>query len=142
VSDDFFKQFYQSLVFENTTVGQAQLDADNLFKLKFRGAENLKDISKYDEELPDWGETVQQDAQSNCIHERDHTGPQLPAQPSQISSSPLRHGSHDCQCTAKNKTTLMASVTPKNESATDWIYWIETDSSSGELNLKCSPPLS
>ena len=37
VSDDYFKRFYQSLIFENATVGQAQMDADNLFRLKFKG---------------------------------------------------------------------------------------------------------
>jgi len=141
VSDDFFKQFYQSLVFENATVGQAQLDADNLFKLKFRGAENLKDISKYDEELPNWEETVQQmlnqTAYMNVIIGDPSFRPNLPKSP----ALPYTTKVTAANGTAKNKTTLMASVTPKNESATDWIYWIETDSSSGELNLNAPPAI-
>jgi hypothetical protein len=36
VSDDYFKKFYQALVYENATVGQAQVDADNLFRLKVK----------------------------------------------------------------------------------------------------------
>ena len=43
VSEDFFKRFYQSLVFENATVGEAVLDADNLYHLKFQGAQNIKE---------------------------------------------------------------------------------------------------
>ena len=35
----------------------------------------------------------------------------------------------------ENKSIVKASITPLNESATDWIYWIETDSTSGETNL-------
>ncbi len=42
ISEDFFKRFYQSLVFENATVGEALLDADNLYKLKFKGARESK----------------------------------------------------------------------------------------------------
>jgi len=141
VSDDFFKQFYQSLVFENSTVGQAQLDADNLFKLKFRGAENLKDISKYDEELPDWGETVQQmlnqTAYMNVIIGDPSFRPSLPRSPALPYTTEVKA----VNGTAKNKSTVMASVTPKNESATDWIYWIEADSSSGELNLNAPPAI-
>ncbi|MEI8002989.1 MAG: C25 family cysteine peptidase, partial [Methanothrix sp.] len=49
VSEDFFKRFYQSLVFENATVGEAVLDANNLYRLKFQGAQNIKAISDYDE---------------------------------------------------------------------------------------------
>ena len=58
VSDDYFKRFYQALVYENATVGQAQLDADNLFRLKSRGTENLKDISQYNEDLPNWDTSI------------------------------------------------------------------------------------
>ncbi|VVB67932.1 Uncharacterised protein [uncultured archaeon] len=43
--------------------------------------------------------------------------------------------------TGGNKTLVKASITPKNESATDWIYWIETDTSSGHLNLNAPPAI-
>jgi hypothetical protein len=43
--------------------------------------------------------------------------------------------------TGENKSTVKASITPMNESATDWIYWIETDSTSGELNLNAPPAI-
>ena len=35
----------------------------------------------------------------------------------------------------------MVSITPLNESATDWIYWIEAESSSGDINLDATPAI-
>jgi hypothetical protein len=41
----------------------------------------------------------------------------------------------------KNLTTLKASVIAENESATDWIYWIETDATNGKLALNAPPAI-
>ncbi|VVB72225.1 Peptidase family C25 [uncultured archaeon] len=143
VSDDYFKRFYQALVYENSSVGQAQLEADNLFKLKFRGAENLKAISEYDEALPDWQESVQgmlnQTAYMDVILGDPSFRPGLPLSPSLPYSTRVSFG--NATATGENKTDLTASITPNNESATDWVYWIQSDSSSGELNLNAPPAI-
>jgi len=40
-----------------------------------------------------------------------------------------------------NETKTLVTVIPLNESATDWVYWIQTDSSSGKLNLDAIPAI-
>jgi hypothetical protein len=141
VSDDYFKRFYQALVYENATVGQAQLDADNLFRLKSRGTENLKDISQYNEDLPNWDtsihEMLNQTAYMDVILGDPSFRPYLPISPSLPYATEVKAEN----VSGENKTVLKVSVTPKNESATDWIYWIETDSSNGELNLNAPPAI-
>ena len=98
VSEDFFKRFYQSLVFENATVGEAVLDADNLYRLKFQGAENIKAISDYDEPLPDWdtsvSEMLNQTAYMDVILGDPSFRPALPKN----SNSPLQHRGGNRQC--------------------------------------------
>jgi hypothetical protein len=141
LSDDYFKRFYQAMVFENATVGQAQLDADNLYRLKFRGAENIKNISEYDEKLPAWDESVQemlnQTSYMDVILGDPSFRPALPDKP----SLPYVTVAEAVNATGENKTLVRASITPKNESATDWIYWVETDTSSGHLNLNAPPAI-
>ena len=139
LSDDYFKKFYQSLIFENATVGQAQLDADNLFRLKFKGTQNIKPFSDYDEPLPAWDTSVQemlnQTSYMDVILGDPSFRPNLPKTP----SLPYTTEVSVDNTTDQNKTALTATIVPTNESATDWVYWIQTDSSSGQLNLD-SPP--
>ncbi len=141
LSDDYYKSFYQSLVYENSTVGQAQLDADNLFRLKARGTENLMPNSQYDEVLPDWDisvhEMLNQTSYMNAILGDPSFRPALPVvppRPYSIEMSPENN-------TDTNETGAMVAVIPLNESATDWIYWILADSSSGDLNLDAIPAI-
>jgi hypothetical protein len=141
VSEDFFKKFYQSLVFENATVGQALLDADNLYKLKVKGTQNLKSISDYDEPLPAWDysvkEMLNQTAYMDSMLGDPSFRPNLPKTP----SLPYTTAVKSSNVTSQNKTALTATIFPQNESATDWIYWIQTDSSSGQLNLDAPPAI-
>jgi len=141
VSDDFLKRFYQSLVFENATVGEAALDANNLYRLKFQGAGTIKAISDYDETLPDWdtsvSEMLNQTAYMDVIIGDPSFRPALPKTPSRPYSTVV----DIVNATGENKSIVKASITPINESATDWIYWIETDSTSGKLNLNAPPAI-
>ncbi|MFA6372152.1 MAG: C25 family cysteine peptidase, partial [Methanothrix sp.] len=141
VSEDSSKRFYQSLVFENATVGEAALDADNLIRLKFQGAENIKAISDYDEALPDWdysvSEMLNQTAYMDAMLGDPSFRPALPKTPTYPYSTVVE----TVNATSENKSIVKASITPMNESATDWIYWIETDSTSGELNLNAPPAI-
>ena len=141
VSADSSKRFYQSLVFENATVGEAALDAENLMRLKFQGAEFIKAISDYDEALPEWdasvSEMLNQTAYMDVILGDPSFRPVLQKTPTRPYSTVMEI----TNATGDNKSIVKASITPMNESATDWIYWIETDSSSGELNLNAPPAI-
>jgi len=141
VSEDFSKRFYQSLVFENTTVGEALLDANNLYRLKFQGTQNIKAISDYDEPLPEWdvsvSEMLNQTAYADVMLGDPSFRPALPKTP----ALPYNTEVETVNATSENKSIIKASITPMNESATDWIYWIETDSSSGRLNLNAPPAI-
>ncbi|MDP0971415.1 hypothetical protein Q6294_31220, partial [Klebsiella pneumoniae] len=67
-------------------MGQAQLDADNLFRLKSRGTESLKPNSDYDEVLPAWDisvhEMLNQTSYMNVILGDPSFKPALPKSPS------------------------------------------------------------
>ncbi len=230
LSEDFFKRFYQSLVYENSTVGEAVLDGDNLYHLKFQGAGNIKDISDYDEILPSWDvsvpEMLNQTAYMNVILGDPSFRPAIPKNPSlpyttrtqavdgtgemlmedvedvagsavsgndinRNESEKANESPGDSQSisgnesvkaieslsandslsanyslkaiesvseqglpgssaqekdstgtsSSKGKSYILTSIAVDNESATDWVYWIETDSSSGELNLDASPAI-
>ncbi len=141
VSEDSSKRFYQSLVFENATVGEAALDAENLIRLKLQNAENIKAISDYDEALPEWdtsvSEMLNQTAYMDVILGDPSFRPALQKTPTR----PYNTVVEIVNTTNENKSIVKASITPMNESATDWIYWIETNSASGELNLNAPPAI-
>jgi uncharacterized repeat protein (TIGR01451 family) len=141
LSEDFIKKFYQSLIYENATVGEATLDGDNLYRLKFQGAENIKAVSEYDEKLPDWDESISEMLNQTAYMDmmlgdpsfRPHI-PRSPALPYSVNTSSVN-------VTEENASLLETSITPVNESATDWVYWIETDGSSGSLNINAPPAI-
>ncbi|MBP8624146.1 MAG: hypothetical protein KBI12_04840 [Methanothrix sp.] len=163
LSEDFFKRFYQSLVFENSTVGEAAVDADNLYHLKFQGATGIKDISEYAEILPEWDvsirEMLNQTAYMNVILGDPSFRPAMPRSPPLPYSTSIAAADEEGEpilgnATGNNesiesrageggreKSRILASITANNESATDWVYWVETDSSSGELNLNAPPAI-
>jgi hypothetical protein len=141
LSDDYYKRFYQSLVYGNSTVGQAQLDADNLFRLKSRGTESLKPNSDYDEALPSWDisvhEMLNQTSYMNVILGDPSFRPALPRVPPRPYTTEMSVENNS----DSNETKTLVTVIPLNESATDWVYWIQTDSSSGNLNLDAIPAI-
>jgi len=141
LSEDYFKKFYQAMVFENATVGEAALEADNLYRLKYQGSQNIKDVSEYDEVLPDWdtsiAEMLNQTAYMNGIIGDPSFRPYLPKVPSLPYTTVVQAANK----TASNASEILASITPTNESATDWVYWIETDSNSGSLDLNAPPAI-
>jgi hypothetical protein len=141
LSDDFYKSFYQSLIYKNSTVGEAVVDADNLYRMKNRGAENLRAISEYDESLPEWdtsiAEMLNQTAYMDAILGDPSFRPYLPKE----TSLPYDTEVVQSNATSANTSAVKVTVTPTNESATDWVYWIETDSTSGQLNLNAPPAI-
>jgi hypothetical protein len=136
LSDDYNKRFYQALVYENASVGQAEMEASNLYQLKLKGAEDFKkNLSEYDETYPPWDESIQE-----MLNQTFYMGvmlgdpsfrPYLPRKPPLPYSEAIKMLNE----TSKNKTILEASFTPQSELGTDWIYWIEEDATSGNLRL-------
>ncbi len=143
VSDDHSKRFHQALVFENSTIGQALADADNLYRMKMKGSEKIKNISDYDEQLPPWDEPVKeilnQTASMNIIIGDPSFKPYLPEMP----PLPYAQETRAYNQTAENKTGLETSITAKNDEATDWVYWVESDAdiTDGELKLNAPPAI-
>jgi hypothetical protein len=142
LSEDYHKRFYQALVFENATVGQAEREAGNLYRLKLKGAEDFKkNLSEYEEEYPPWDASIQE-----MLNQTAHMGvmlgdpsfrpylPKIPPLPYSETTKPSNE-------TSKNKTMLEASVTPQTELGTDWIYWIEEDAASGRPRLNAPPAI-
>ncbi|MDD1759797.1 MAG: C25 family cysteine peptidase [Methanothrix sp.] len=147
VSDDYGKKFYQALVFDNASIGQAQLQADNLYKLKFKGAENIKkNLSDYDDTFSvEWDTSVRemlnQTAYMGMILGDPSFRPALPKTPPLPYTIGVQLENTTKKKNGKNLTTLKASVNAQNESATDWIYWIETDTTNGKLALNAPPAI-
>ncbi len=142
VSDDHAKRFHQALIFENDTVGQALAKADNLYRLKLEGAEQIKSVSDYEEMFaPSWDYSVKdmlnQTAGMNIILGDPSFRPYLPKTP----PLPYVQETKPYNQTAQNESGLETSITAKSDSATDWIYWIETDTTDGELRLNAPPAL-
>lgn len=147
ISGDYSKIFYQALIFENATVGEAQLKADNLYKMKLDGAEDTKkNLNEYDEALPAWGTSIQemlnQTAHMSVILGDPSFRPAIPKTPPLPYTTEIRTTEvSTTNETGKNKTSMDASLVPLSEMATDWIYWIETDSTDGKLKLNAPPAL-
>ncbi|MGA9098526.1 MAG: C25 family cysteine peptidase [Methanotrichaceae archaeon] len=144
IDGDYSKRFYQALIFENSTVGQAELKADNLYRMKINGADNIKkNLSEYDEALPDWDVSVKEMLNQTAIMTSILGDPSF--RPAIPKTPPLPYTTTEVNTTSsetnKNKTSLQVTLTPINESSTDWVYWIETDTTDGKLKLNAQPAL-
>ncbi|MDD1741705.1 MAG: C25 family cysteine peptidase, partial [Methanotrichaceae archaeon] len=141
VSEDYSKRFYQALVYENVTIGQANLASENLFRLKRKAADDIRNVSQFDESIPDWKTSVpemfNQTANMNIILGDPSFRPYLPKTPELPYASEIRR----LNATADNESRIEASITPLNETATDWIYWVEKDTADGKLMLNAPPAL-
>ncbi|MDD1752233.1 MAG: C25 family cysteine peptidase [Methanotrichaceae archaeon] len=141
VSEDYPKRFYQALVYENATVGQAQLAADNLFRLKLKGAENIDNLSEFAEQLPTWetsmAEMFNQTSHMNIVLGDPSFRPYLPKTP----ELPYTTETVQLNKTKENTSRTETSITPINESATDWLYWVEIDDTDGKLMLNAPPAI-
>ncbi len=141
VSDDYAKRFYQALVYENASIGQALADADNLYRMKLEGAENVKKTSEYNEMLPSWEPSVQdilnQTASMNIIIGDPSFKPYLPRTP----SLPYSQETAQSDKAGENDTSVETRITAKSDMATDWIYWVETDTTDGQLSLNAPPAI-
>jgi hypothetical protein len=141
ISEDHSKRFYQALVYENATVGQAEVKADNLYRLKLNGAAGAKNIKDYDEILPDWDTSIQgmlnQTASMNVIIGDPAFRPALPKTPPLPYVTQLKATNQS----KDNRSNVQVSLKPISEAATNWIYWIQTETTDGVLQLNAPPAL-
>lgn len=142
LSDDYSKKFYQSLIFENKTVGKAAADADNLYRMKAKGAGSLKPYTETDElYLPNWSDSVSS-MYNKTFNQFMLFGdpafrpyiPKTPELPYVTTTAPTN--------TSSNKTGGMEiSYTPTSEEGTDWLYWAQMETADGELKMNSPPAL-
>jgi hypothetical protein len=141
ISEDHSKRFYQALVYENATVGQANVKADNLFRLKANGVANTKNIKDYDEILPDWDTSMRgmlnETASINAIIGDPAFRPYLPKTPPQPYETKLKASNES----KDNRSSVQVLVKPMSDEATNWIYWIQTETTDGILQLNAPPAL-
>lgn len=150
IDGDYSKRFYQALIFENNTVGQAELKADNLYRMKLNGADNIKkNLSDYEEEFPPWDlsikEMLNQTAYMSSILGDPSFRPAIPKVPplpytTEIKTTEVASNT-SLSVANENLTSLEVTIAPLNETSTDWIYWIETDTADGKLLLNAQPAL-
>jgi hypothetical protein len=139
ISDDRYKRFYQALVFENATVGEAAVRADQLYRMKLKGVEKMKPLKEFEDLLPDWDTSVpgmlNETVSMNSLLGDPSFRPALPTTPS------LPYALRMDRPRVGNRTEVKASITPVSEMATDWLYWIEQDATGGKLQLNAPPAL-
>jgi len=138
ISDDHPGRMYQALVFENATIGQAMMAANNLYISKIQATEGieLEDIDEYqiwDISVEDMlNQTVSVYALFGDPAFRP-TIPKTPELPYEIEVSNVTESN------VSNEVSV--SIKPTSEWSSDWIYWIVEDSSDGYLSLNAPPAL-
>ena len=138
VSDDHPGRMYQALVFENATIGEAIMAANNLYVSKIMAADGI-DLAKIDEYQP-WyvsiGDMLNQTASIYTLFGDPAFRPTIPSTP----DLPYRiEVSNATESNATDEVTV--SITPTSEWSSDWIYWIVKDSAGGDRSLNAPPAL-
>jgi len=138
VSDDHPGRLFQALVFENATVGEAMVTANNLYISKLRATDGIT-FEKIDEYQP-WYVSLE-DMLNQTVHIYTLFGdpafrptiPQTPDLPYEIEASVVAE--------SEDKGEVAVSVTPTSDWSSDWIYWIVKDTSQGFRSLNAPPAL-
>jgi len=138
VSDDYVGRMHQALVFENATIGEAIMAANNHYASKILATEGI-DLEKIDESQI-WDISVEE-MLNQTINVFTLLGdpafrpaiPETPELPYSVETSNL---------TESNATNdVSVTITPTSEWCSDWIYWIVEDSSDDYLSLNSPPAL-
>ena len=138
VSDDHAGRMYQALVFENATIGEALMAANNLYLSKIRATEGIE-LEKIDEYQP-WYVSVE-DMLNQTVSVYILFGdpafrptiPKTPDLPYEIEASNATE--------SNGKDEVSVSIRPTSEWSTDWTYWIVEDASDDYLSLNAPPAL-
>lgn len=138
ITGDHPGRMYQALVFENATIGEAMMAANNLYISKIRATEGIE-LEKIDEYQP-WYISVE-DMLNQTVSVYTLFGdpafrpaiPKTPDLPYQIETSNVTESN------ATNEVSV--SIKPTSEWSNDWIYWIVEDSADGYLSLNAPSAL-
>lgn len=138
VSEDHPGRMFQALVFENATIGEAMMAANNLYISKIQATEGIE-LEKIDEYQP-WSISVEDMLNQTMILYTlfgdpafRPTIPKTPELPYTIEASNVTESD------ASNEVSV--SFKPTSEWSTDWTYWIVEDSSDGYISLNAPPAL-
>lgn len=138
VSDDHPGRMYQALVFENATIGQAVMAANNLYISKIQATGGI-DLEEIDEYLP-WYVSVEdmlnQTVSIYALFGDPAFRPTIPKTPELPYEMEV---SNVAESNVSNEVSV--SIKPTSEWSSDWIYWIVKDSSDGYLSLNAPPAL-
>ncbi len=135
VSDDHGKNMYQAMVFENDTVGEALVSANNLYIARMKSTGDI-DFEKIDEgNLIGWevsvAEMLNETANMFMLFGDPAFRPTIPVTPELPYKTSVSNDSDKME----------VSIEPTSELGTDWIYWIMTDSIDREVMLNAPPAL-
>jgi hypothetical protein len=137
LSDDHSNKFYQALVFENATIGEALMEANNLYIMKMKSAEGIKFEDMDESFVADWDlpleEIFNQTSSEFMLFGDPAFRPYIP----RVERLPYETNISK----VADEGELAVSITPTREMATDWIYWIKVDTVDGELRLNAPPAL-
>lgn len=140
VSDDHIKRFYQAVVYENATVGKALIEADNLYLAKAEAAKDIGSLSRFDEVLPVWDNSIEEMINQTSSEFMLFGDPAFRPSLRAVTDLPYRQSiTNQTQDNSSGRVEL--SLTPTSEMGTDWLYWIMVESSDGELFLNAPPVL-
>jgi len=135
ISDDYPKRFYQALVYENATVGQAMLRADDLYLMKMKRVESLGNLDRVEEGLPKWdysvSEMLNQTAKEFMLLGDPSFRPAMTEAPRQPFEMEANVSGEEAK----------VSIEPLSEIGTDWLYWIDLETTDGKLMLNAPPVL-
>lgn len=134
-SEDYGNRFFQALVFENATVGESLMQAENHYIMKAKSAEEIE-VEKLDEVMPfefsaSVEELLNQTAYEHMLFGDPAFRPYLPKTPKLPYETNLANDTNEVEVTIK----------PTSPEGTDWLSWIETASTDGELRLNAPPAL-
>lgn len=139
VSEDYSKRFFQSLVYENATIGQAMLKAEQLYQMKMDAAKGMVDYKDLDEQMIvdfpySMEEMFNQTATTHVLIGDPALRPYMPRTPKlpySISTEPA----------GENRTEEQVTISPQKEASTDWLYWVQTEAADGKLMLNAPPAI-
>jgi len=135
------KKMYQEMIFENATIGEALMEANNLYIARAKNVEGVEFEDVDDFFLVEWEKLSAEIMFNDTINEFMLFGdpafrPAIPKTPT------LPYRVENVGITSSNDSgEEVFSITPTDELGTDWIYWVTTESIDGELMINAPPAL-
>jgi len=135
VTEDFSKDFYQSMIYGNMTVGEALTHAKNLYLLKLEYSEAMQ------EEYPHWPEDITEMINDTSVQFILLGDPMFKPLLPKIPETPIEEKIISWDCENEDGCVVTMTIKPLNESATKWTYWFEQPVVDGEVTVRALPSL-